>query len=198
MDFFFISSLINMIWQIFTILFVLYRFTSFFNMMYNFILFINKIFKGVFYIKDQITIYINKRRGYSYFTENNMDEISNSQKSWFTKLKEWIFNKRSPSPNIPLFETRHSYFNSMNSELQSSTSESQFNDNQPSTSESQFNDNQPFTSESLFTFKSQFNESHYDNTESRFNSTLYKLSSVTLEKDEEELAQALMKSSNEF
>ena len=186
MDFFFISSLINMIWQIFTILFVLYRFTSFFNMMYNFILFINKLFRGIFYIKNQITIYINKRRGYSYFTENDINGISNSQKSWFTKLKEWIFNKRSPSPNIPLFETRHSYFNSINSESQSLTSESQFNDSQPLTLESQF------------TFKSQFNEQQYDDADSRFNSTLYKLSSVTLEKDEEELAQALMKSSNEF
>jgi hypothetical protein len=148
--------------------------------MYNFILFINKLFRGIFYIKDQITIYINKRRGYSYFTENDIDGISNSRKSWFTRLKEWILNKRSPSQNIPLFETRHSYFNSMNLEQQSLNSESQFNDNQPLTSDS------------------QFNESQYDDTYSRFNSTLYKLSSVTLEQDEEELAQALMKSSNEF
>ena len=173
MDFFFISSLINMIWQIFTILFVLYRFTSFFNMIYNFVLFINKLFKGVFYIKDQISIYINKRRGYSYFTENEMNESSTHPKSWFTKLKEWVFGQRSPSQNIPLFETRHSYLNnSINTE-------------------SQFNERSPFNSESHF-------DQQYNDTDSRFHSTLYKMSTVNLEQDEEELADALLKSSNEF
>ena len=140
-----------MIWQIFTILFVLYRFTSFFNMMYNFILFVNKLFKGLFYIKDQISLYINKRRGYSYFTEDQLDGgLSSSQKSWFTKLKEWILGKKTPSPNIPLFETRHSYLNNLtNSESQPFTSESQFKERP----ESQFNERH----ESQFNSELQFN-----------------------------------------
>lgn len=111
MDFYFITSFINMIWQIFTILFVLYRFTSFFSMIYNFILFLGKLLKCVVYVKDQISLYISKKRGYSYLnTEeiNGLNERPNN--TLFSKIKNWVFRKKT-SPNIPLYETRHSYVN---------------------------------------------------------------------------------------
>jgi hypothetical protein len=112
MDFYFLTSLINMLWQIFTILFVLYRFTSFFSMMYNFMLFLGKLLKGAVYIKDQISIYIARKRGYSYLSNDEINGLPNGRptNSWFTKIKEWIFGKQR-RPHIPLYETRHSYTN---------------------------------------------------------------------------------------
>lgn len=112
MDFYLLTSVINMFWQIFTILFVLYRFTSFFSMMYNFFLFLSKILKGVVYVKDQISLYISRKRGYSYLSNDEINGLPNGRpnNSWFTKIKEWVFRKSTDS-HIPLYETRTSYMN---------------------------------------------------------------------------------------
>lgn len=111
MDFIFFTSVVNLIWQIFTILFILYRFTSFFSMMYNFILFIGKLFKGVTYIKDKITGYIAQKRGYSSIN-NNYER----NQTWIDKIKSWIFGRKYT--NLPLYETRTSFlspeFNDIN------------------------------------------------------------------------------------
>jgi len=101
MDFYFIAVVINMFWQIFTVLFVLYRFTSFFSMMYNFMLFLGKLLKGVFYIKDKISSFISRRRGYSHI-EDEDDDISPRQFSLFSRFR----TKRHM--NMPLYETRES------------------------------------------------------------------------------------------
>ncbi len=115
MDFYFLTSLVNMLWQIFTILFLLYRFTSFFSMMYNFMLFVGKLFKGLIYIKDQISLYISKRRGYSYLSEEEVSGLPSYRRQepsffhkMYTKITDWIFG-RNTRTNIPLYETRTSY-----------------------------------------------------------------------------------------
>lgn len=112
LDFYFISAVVNMFWQIFTILFVLYRFTSFFTMIYNFFLFLGKLLKGVIYIKDQISLYIIKKKNYSYLSN---DEIHNTPRTpWFTKIKNFFTrNSPTPTPNIPLYETRTSYIHNL-------------------------------------------------------------------------------------
>lgn len=112
MDFYFLTSLVNMFWQIFTILFVLYRFTSFFSMMYNFVLFLGKLLKGVYYIKDQVTRYIAQKRGYSYLNEEEVNGLYRRNTSWYDKIKSWIFgNPRRTT--IPLYETRTSFVHNM-------------------------------------------------------------------------------------
>jgi hypothetical protein len=80
--------------------------------MYNFVLFIGKLLKGVVYIKDQINLYIARKRGYSYLSTDEINGLHNRRpnNSWFTKIKEWIFGKER-RPHIPLYETRHSYAN---------------------------------------------------------------------------------------
>ena len=118
MDFYFLTSLVNMFWQIFTILFVLYRFTSFFSMMYNFILFVGKLLKGVVYIKDQISLYIARRRGYSYLSDDEIHDLPSNrnrytQPSLYTKVTNWIFGRHTRT-NIPLYETRTSYVHNFN------------------------------------------------------------------------------------
>lgn len=59
------TNILNIIWYIFTVLFLLYKFTSFFTYMYNFVKFCGKLFKGIFYLKDQVKIYFVKRNSYS-------------------------------------------------------------------------------------------------------------------------------------
>jgi hypothetical protein len=80
--------------------------------MYNFVLFLGKLLKGVVYVKDQISLYISRKRGYSYLSNDEINGLPNRRptNSWFTKIKEWIFGK-SRGPHIPLYETRHSYTN---------------------------------------------------------------------------------------
>lgn len=102
-DFYFIYSIIDLIWKVFSILFILYRFTSFFSMLYEFFKFSGKLLKGFIYIKDQITIYIKKRNNYSF----DDSDLPIRPKSFFSKLCDKIF-KRNVSDNtyLPLYETR--------------------------------------------------------------------------------------------
>lgn len=76
-------------------------------------LFLGKLLKGVVYIKDQISLYIARRRGYSYLSDdeiNGLPSNRNRQPSLYTKVTNWIFG-RNTRTNIPLYETRTSYIN---------------------------------------------------------------------------------------
>lgn len=59
------TNILNILWYIFTVLFLLYKFTSFFTYMYNFVKFCGRLFKGIFYLKDQVKLYFIKRNSYS-------------------------------------------------------------------------------------------------------------------------------------
>ena len=53
-DIYLINTVINIIWYIFSILFVLYKFTSFFKYIYNFGKFLGKLTQNIFYVKDLV------------------------------------------------------------------------------------------------------------------------------------------------
>lgn len=101
-DLYLFNTIVNTVWYIFTILFVLYKFTSFFSYIYNFSRFCGKIFTGTRYI-------------YNYVSNKYIDiESQNIPKSTFQKFKEtcktkWnkiyfkIFGKQQPS-TIPKYE----------------------------------------------------------------------------------------------
>jgi hypothetical protein len=91
MDLYLFNTVINTIWYIFTILFVLYKFTSFFSYIYNFIKFCGKVFTWIKYIYDQIVIYLQKKRGYKYTLLNNLEsQTTQTRKTYFQKIKENI------------------------------------------------------------------------------------------------------------
>lgn len=76
-------------------------------------LFLGKLLKGVVYIKDQINLYIARRRGYSYLSNDEINGLPSNrtrQPSLYTKVTDWIFG-RNTRTNIPLYETRTSYIN---------------------------------------------------------------------------------------
>lgn len=102
-DLYLFNTIVNTVWYIFTILFVLYKFTSFFSYIYNFFRFCGKLFTGTRYI-------------YNYFNKNVYRDIEsqNTPKSAFQKFKEtcntkWnkfyfkIFGKQQPNI-IPKYE----------------------------------------------------------------------------------------------
>ena len=111
-DLYLFNTIVNTIWYIFTILFVLYRFTSLFSYMYNFSRFCGKLFTGVHHIYT----YTKNTNRYQ-----NIDTDIESQlrpKNTFQKFKEmckkkWyqLFNKSSPEVILkyetvfPLVET---------------------------------------------------------------------------------------------
>lgn len=91
-DLYLFNTIINTIWYLFTILFVLYKFTSFFSYMYNFVKFCGKIFTWIKYLYDQIIIYLQKKKGYKYTLLNDLESQTTSQnKTYFQKIKDNIW-----------------------------------------------------------------------------------------------------------
>ena len=88
-DLYLFNTIINTIWYIFTILFVLYRFTSVFSYIYNFIKFCYKLFDGANYILNKISGYINYPNNYTY---NNLESQTSPQPqpTFFQKCKNYI------------------------------------------------------------------------------------------------------------
>lgn len=147
MDIYFVQSILNIIWYIFSILFVLYKFTSFFSYIWNFIRFLGKFTKGIAYLVEQLKIFLTKRRGQQSELPRYIDEINPlinkgidikddpalrkqefSGQTFFTKTKnkfrELVFGKKGDN-YIPLTDTRLSYINSnlMDTELSNNNSD---------------------------------------------------------------------------
>ena len=138
-DIYFIQSILNIIWYIFSILFVLYKFTSFFSYIWNFVKFLGKFTKGIIYVSDQVKIFLTKRQAQQtelprYNTDTDLltnigidirddPELrrnTSANQNFFAKskkkLNEFIFGK-SHNNYIPLTDTRLSYINNLNSSL---------------------------------------------------------------------------------
>lgn len=113
-DLYLFNTIVNTIWYIFTILFVLYRFTSLFSYMYNFSRFCGKLFTGVHHIYT----YTKNTNRYQNIDIDTDIESQLRPKNAFQKFKEmckkkWyqLFNKSSPEVILkyetvfPLVET---------------------------------------------------------------------------------------------
>jgi hypothetical protein len=85
-DIYFVNTIFNIIWYIFSILFVLYKFTSFFSYIYNFGKFLGQLTQGAFYIKDRVFEFTEQRRN-QYITRPQAQQPS---QSFFTRIKNKI------------------------------------------------------------------------------------------------------------
>lgn len=110
MDIYLFSTIANIFWQLFTVLFVLYRYTSFFSVIYNFLKFLSKIFKGFIYVKDKISMYFIKRSGYNL---QQMD-LETRPKTLFQTVYYYFFPNVELNTTLPLYETRTSFANELN------------------------------------------------------------------------------------
>lgn len=71
MDLYLFNTIVNSVWYLFTILFVLYRFTSFFSYAYNFVLFCRDLYQ---YTRQGFTYIYNYIRSQSGYTRIGTDE----------------------------------------------------------------------------------------------------------------------------
>jgi hypothetical protein len=106
-DLYLFNTIINTIWYIFTVLFVLYRFTSFFNYIYNFIKFCSKLFSGVTYLINKVNTYINYPNNYTY---SELESQINTPKPTFfqkckTYIKSFFYKTQSTNHNQNLYYT---------------------------------------------------------------------------------------------
>lgn len=76
-DIYFLQTILNIIWTIFSILFVLYRFTTFFSYILNFIKFLGKITNGILYVKNQVSL----KLGFQNNSYTQLPESSNTVKN---------------------------------------------------------------------------------------------------------------------
>lgn len=127
MDLYLFNTVINTIWYVCTILFFLYRFTSFFSYVYGFLRFCGKLWLGVVYVFDQIRLYLRRRQGYYSFEEDTIEEQllpeqSQRQKTVFQMIKDsfhktgkkvysFFFGSVKQTVSIPMYQTQtESYF----------------------------------------------------------------------------------------
>lgn len=83
------ANVLSIIWYIFSIIFILYRFTVFFTTVYNFLKFCNKLMYNFFYFCNNL------------FTKRNSNDGN-----LFQRIKSKIFSNNT---YIPLYDIRQSY-----------------------------------------------------------------------------------------
>lgn len=125
MDIYLFSAIANVVWYCFTILFLLYKFTSFFTYIYNFIIFSGKLFNGFKWIGNKIHNFIMYRKGYSnkinleestslLISDDNYNDDYNYNKPLFLeKLKNKIWKQKPYVQKEQLYELHVSNFNSI-------------------------------------------------------------------------------------
>ena len=123
-DIFLIGTVINTIWTVLSMLFVLYRFTSFFSMIYNFIKFLGKMGKGIVYIKNKIQLYVMKRNGYSVF--NNEHDLPTRPKTFFESIKSKYNDWFGTTPTTHILPLHTTTYTSSNNLFQSTNDELNF------------------------------------------------------------------------
>lgn len=132
-----INTILNICSTTFTLLFLLYRFTSLFSYIIGFIKFCGKLFNGIIYLKNLTVNYYYNRTSqitqdttYTIDTEYGLNESSDhyytsdgfvfrsvySNETFFNKIKRkaynlyhYIYPKKNEYNVIPIYETRTSY-----------------------------------------------------------------------------------------
>lgn len=162
MDLYLINTIMNGFWYLFTILFVLYRFTTFFTYLYNFIRFCSKLLNGISYFFNTVVLsYFNKKRGYVKINDEedieeqrllNVDDDP-PEKTLYTLTKDYIkdaykyikqklFGKREhQNPDNEIYEERVSSTNFKHSIYNKKQTQSSFNisENGPTLLDQQYN-----------------------------------------------------------
>ena len=108
-DLYLFNTIINTIWYLFTLLFVLYKFTSLFSYGYNFLRFCGKLFNSLYYVYDRITIYIKRRNGYEYVENLESQNNSNPQPKTLLQSCKTYLSKQYDHIYYKVFGKRNNY-----------------------------------------------------------------------------------------
>lgn len=124
MDIYFFSAIINVVWYMFTILFLLYRFTTFFSWIWDFLKFLVNLMSCFKWAGNKISyIYNYYHNGYRHpFNEIDYDDLEENpyeplldknEKSMIMKVKDnivnlipgnWFRNNETSNKNTDLYE----------------------------------------------------------------------------------------------
>ena len=127
-----INTILNTISTTFTLLFLLYRFTSLFSYIVGFVKFCGKLFNGIVYLKNTALDYYYNRTGHinedieyglTDSHDNNNDDYYTSDgvvyrsvysnETFFSKFKNkvysFIYPKKNEYNSLPIYQTRSSY-----------------------------------------------------------------------------------------
>lgn len=125
MNLYLFNTIVNTIWYIFTVIFLLYKFTSFFSYIYNFLRFCGKLWTWIEWTKDQIVFYIRKRQGYTTLGDNEeyfiptqsqtttfFGSVKTQCKRVYNSTYKWVFGKYPDSQQhiLPLHESQRESF----------------------------------------------------------------------------------------
>ena len=135
-DLYLFNTVINTLWYLFTILFVLYKYTAFFGYIYNFVKFCGKLFSGVSYVYKYITGNNNLNRVdiESQNNQNNNKTFYQKCKNYITKNYNYYYRKIFPNASVqmstntfvPLVETNYSSQIKFSTQLNNSSNEDVF------------------------------------------------------------------------
>lgn len=94
-DLYLFNTIVNVLWYLFTVLFVLYRYTTFFSYIYNFIRFCGKLFTGVSYIYKYINPVpqVDLEAQYLQENRNKRETIYNRCKGYIVKNYNYYYRK---------------------------------------------------------------------------------------------------------
>lgn len=120
-DLYLFNTIINTLWYLFTILFVLYKYTAFFSYIYNFVKFCGKLFLGVSYIYKYIYNFRSNRFDIESQNNNVIQQGTFNEhqdnKTFYQKCKNYItknynyYNRKifsGAEVTLPLVETNYS------------------------------------------------------------------------------------------
>ena len=128
--FYLFNVILNICSTIFTLLFLLYRFTSLFTYIYGFIKFCGKLIKSCFYVKNKIQSF---RSGYIYTSLSQNDSQSNTFKNVaYKKIKSvynYFFPKKKEYNILPIYQTRESFIESQNDYNNNNNNNDNYDDN---------------------------------------------------------------------
>jgi hypothetical protein len=123
MDIYLFSAIANVVWYCFTVIFLLYKFTSFFSYVYKFIIFSGRLFTGVSWVSNKIYSFIMYRKGYSntikleestsLLADDEEYNRFNENPLFLEKLKNKIWKQKPYVQNEQLYELHVSNFNSV-------------------------------------------------------------------------------------
>ena len=139
-DLYLFNTIMNTLWYLFTVLFVLYKYTTFFNYIYNFVKFCGKLITGISHVYKYINPSPQIDLEAQYLQENERKSLYTKCKGYIVKNYNYYYRKifkneynepllnRNNQNTFPLIETDYG------SKIQFSTQLHKSNDTFPTSS----------------------------------------------------------------
>lgn len=114
MDIYLYNTIANTLWYIFTVVFILYKFTSFFSYVYGFAKFCFRLSSGISYVCREVTQWMSGRKRHDYASIPSSDPESQSPRppppAFFDAFKTRVRSLWGGRRQIPQHSTERSSY----------------------------------------------------------------------------------------